>query len=68
MRRYKNFVLIYFFASISSDENIGHSASPVPTAGDVFTSEFIPCFYFKLRSVTKAKKKKKYIFARQNDG
>ena len=26
-------------------------------AGDVFTPEFVPCFYFKLRSVTTAKKR-----------
>ena len=26
--------------------------------GDVFTSEFVPCFYFKLRSVSAAKKKR----------
>ena len=29
--------------------------------GDVFTSEFVPCFYFKLRSVSAAKKKRRNI-------
>ena len=32
--------------------NIGYSVSPVTTAGDVSTTEFVACFYFKLRSVT----------------
>ena len=36
--------------------NIGYSVSPVPTAGDVSTTEFVACFYFKLISVTTAKK------------
>ena len=36
--------------------NIRYSVSPVTTAGDVSTTEFVACFYFKLRSVTTVKK------------
>ena len=43
--------------------NIGYSVSSVTTAGDVSTTEFVECFYFKLRSVTTIKKE---IFVRQN--
>ena len=45
--------------------NIGYSVSPVTTAVDVSITEFVPCFYFKLRSVTTVKKE---IFVRQNVG
>ena len=50
------FILIYFDRFRPHLRNIRYSVSPVTTAGDVSTTEFVACFYFKLRSVTTVKK------------
>ena len=60
-----NPILYYAHSSLLKENNsannrlpLGLSALFYKTEGDVFTSEFVPCFYFKLRSVSAAKKKK----------
>ena len=66
-----NTILYYAHSSLLKENNSANNRLPLGLSalffkGDVFTSEFVPCFYFKLRSVSVAKKKE--IFVSQNIG
>ena len=65
-----NPILYYAHSSLLKENNSANNRFPLGLSvlfikGDVFTSEFVPCFYFKSRSVSAAKKE---IFVRQNVG
>ena len=64
-------ILYYAHSSLLKENNSANNRLPLGLSAlfykrrYFYTSEFVPCFYFKLRSESAAKKE---IFARQNVG